>query len=149
MGTTMPVNATPREVVEDYLDRLSRRDESAFDLVATDCIQHAAAAQGRDGLRQTAIAIDKDLGGPEIVIGHIVASDDMVCVQMDLVGTHVGSSIPVLGQIVPEERKVTWSFLHLFRVTDGMMTEHWACHDDLGLLNQLGVTIHKISSGHE
>ncbi len=146
VGTAMPVNASPRDVIEDYFERLSRRDESAFDLVAEDFIQHAAATQGRNGLRQTAIVIDEDLGGPEIVIHHVVASEDLVCVHLDLVGTHVGSSIPLLSGIVPGKRKVTWSFLHLFRVVDGLMIEHWACHDDLVLLEQLGLRIDKISA---
>lgn len=137
----MPVTATPREVVEDYFDRLSRRDESAFDLVAEDFIQHAASEQGRVGLRQIAIAIDEDLGRPQIVVHHVVAGDDLVCIHLDLVGTHVGSSIPLLKSIVPSGRTVTWSFLHLFRVVDGLMTEHWACHDDLGALAQLGVGV--------
>lgn len=147
VGTAMPVNLSPREVVEDYFGRLARRDESAFDLVAEDFIQHAAAAQGRNGVRQAAIAIDSDLGGPEIVIRHVVAGDDLVCVHLDLVGTHVGSTIPLLRRIVPGQTKVTWTFLHLFRVVDGLMTEHWACRDDLGLLEQLGVGLDKISAG--
>lgn len=135
----MPVTATPREVVEDYFDRLSRRDESAFDLVAEGFIQHAATPQGRDGLRQIAFAIDADLGRPEIVIHHVVASDDLVCVHLDLVGTHVRSSFPLLRAAVPCGRQVTWSFLHLFRVAEGLVTEHWACRDDLGVLKQLGL----------
>ncbi len=28
--------------------------------------------------------------------------------------------------------------MHLFRVSDGVIAEHWACRDDLGLLVQLG-----------
>lgn len=137
----MAVTATPREVVEDYFGRLSRRDESAFDLVAEDFIQHAATAQGRNGLREIAFAIDSDLGQPEIVVHHVVASDDLVCIHLDLVGTHVGSSIPLLKPMVPSGRRVTWSFMHLFRVVDGLMTEHWACHDDLGVLEKLGCGI--------
>ena len=113
--------------------------ESAFDLVAEGFIQHAATPQGRDGLRQIAFAIDADLGRPEIVIHHVVASDDLVCVHLDLVGTHVRSSFPLLNAVVPCGRKVTWSFLHLFRVVEGLVTEHWACRDDLGMLEQLGL----------
>jgi len=95
--------------------------------------------RGEMALRQIAFAIDADLGRPEIVIHHVVASDDLVSVHLDLVGTHVRSSIPLLGAVVPCGRKVTWSFLHLFRVADGLVTEHWACRDDLGVLKQLGL----------
>ena len=30
-----------------------------------------------------------------------------------------------------------WTFIHIWRVADGMLVEHWACRDDLGLLEQL------------
>ena len=30
-----------------------------------------------------------------------------------------------------------WTFIHIWRVADGMLVEHWACRDDMGLLEQL------------
>jgi predicted SnoaL-like aldol condensation-catalyzing enzyme len=32
---------------------------------------------------------------------------------------------------------VTWTFIHIWRVVDGKIVEHWACRDDLGVLEQL------------
>ncbi|HEX4019278.1 MAG TPA: ester cyclase [Frankiaceae bacterium] len=34
-------------------------------------------------------------------------------------------------------RAVAWTFMHLWRVDDGVIVEHWACGDDTGLLEQL------------
>lgn len=140
----MPVTATPREIVEDYFERLSRRDESAFDLVAENFIQHAALPQGRQGLRQTAFVIDEDLGQPEIVIQHVVAENDLVCVHLDLVGTHQASNTSLLRPIVPAGANITWKFLHLFRVVDALITEHWGYHNDLEVRAQLGLSIDEI-----
>ena len=33
---------------------------------------------------------------------------------------------------------MVWTFLHLFRVTNGKITEHWAYRDDVGLIRQVG-----------
>ena len=33
---------------------------------------------------------------------------------------------------------MVWTFLHLFRVTNGKTTEHWAHRDDIDLLRQVG-----------
>jgi len=30
-----------------------------------------------------------------------------------------------------------WTFIHIWRVADGIIVEHWACRDDMGLLEQL------------
>ncbi len=140
---TVPTNSaaeirTPQAVVEEYWARLDRRDESAFDLVAEDFIQHAAALQGRAGMRQIALVLDHDLGHPQTRIHHVVASGDLVVVHRDLVGTHVGSTFPLLSAVPPTGKPLVWTFMHLFRVSGGMITEHWACRDDLGLLVQLG-----------
>ena len=37
-----------------------------------------------------------------------------------------------------EPSTVVWTFLHLFRVTNGKTIEHWAYRDDVGLLRQVG-----------
>lgn len=129
---------TPQAVVEEYFARLHRREETAFDLVAEDFIQHAAAPQGRAGMRQITLVLDHDLGNPDIDIHHVVASGDLVSVHLDLVGTHVGSASPLLSTVAATGKPLVWTFMHLFRVRNGMIAEHWACRDDLGLLVQLG-----------
>jgi len=32
---------------------------------------------------------------------------------------------------------VGWTYIHIWRVVDGIV-EHWACRDDVGLLRQVG-----------
>ncbi|MEO7060207.1 MAG: ester cyclase [Lapillicoccus sp.] len=131
-------NRTPQAVVEEYFARLHRREEAAFDLVAEDFVQHAAAPQGRAGLRETALILEHDLGNPDIRIHHVVASGDLVSVHLDLVGTHTASTSPLLQSVPVSGKPLVWTFMHLFRVSNGMIAEHWACRDDLGLLVQLG-----------
>ncbi len=75
---------SPKSVVEEYWARLHRRDEAALDLVAEDFVNHAAAPQGRAGMRQIALVLDHDLGSPDIRIHHVVASGDLVVVHLDL-----------------------------------------------------------------
>lgn len=129
---------TSQAVVEEYFARLHRREEAAFDLVAEDFIQHAAAPQGRAGIRQIAMVLAHDLGNPDIRIHQVVASGDLVSVHLDLVGTHTASSSPLLSGVPATGKPIVWTFMHLFRVSDGLIAEHWACRDDLGLLVQLG-----------
>jgi predicted ester cyclase len=128
----------PQVVVEEYFARLHRRDEAAFELVAEDFINHAAAPQGRTGVRQISLVLEHDLGNPDIRIHHVVAAGDLVSVHLDLVGTHTASTSPLFKAIPVTGKPIVWTFMHLFRVTDGMIAEHWACRDDLGLLVQLG-----------
>ncbi|MDQ1650130.1 MAG: hypothetical protein QOG60_2187, partial [Frankiaceae bacterium] len=57
---------------------------------------------------------------------------------LTLRGRHVGSTMPLLDGVAPTGGAVTWDFIHIWRVADGLIAEHWACRDDVGLLTQVG-----------
>ncbi len=107
------------------------------DLVAADMVNHAAALQGREGLRTILRTIDADLGPVTAEQHHLVGEGDLVAQHLTLHGTHRGSSMPLLSGIAAEGRPATWTFIHLWRVADGVIVEHWACRDDMGLREQL------------
>ena len=46
--------------------------------------------------------------------------------------------MPLLQGVPPTGRPVSWTFVHIWRVEDGKVVEHWACRDDVGLLHQVG-----------
>jgi predicted ester cyclase len=129
---------TPEETVLAFLHGAERGDGSAFDLVAEDLVQHAAGPQGREGLRQTLATLDHDLDGPTATIHHVVAQGDLVVVHLTLNGRHVASTMPLLAPLPPTGNAIAWDFIHIWRLADGSIVEHWACRDDVGLLAQVG-----------
>ena len=46
--------------------------------------------------------------------------------------------MPLLAGTAPTGVEVSWTFIHIWRVENGRIVEHWACRDDLGLLQQIG-----------
>jgi predicted ester cyclase len=129
---------TPEEIVRSFHDAVKRRDGSALDLIAEDFIQHATGLQGRDGFRQTVATLDHDLDGPTTVIHQVIAQGDLVVVQLTMHGRHVASTMPLLTGLAPTGNAIEWNFIHIWRVADGKIAEHWACRDDVGLLAQVG-----------
>ena len=129
---------TPEETVLAFHRAVDLRDGSAFGLVAEDLVQHAAGPQGRDGLRQTMATLDHDLDRPTATVHRVVAQDDLVVVHLTLHGRHVASTMPLLAELTPTGNAVAWDFIHIWRVADGSIVEHWACRDDVGLLAQVG-----------
>jgi predicted ester cyclase len=134
--STCPV--TPAEVVTAFIDGIERGDDAAFALVAEDFVQHAAGPQGRQGFRQTLQVLHHDLDGPHADVHRTIAQNDTVAVQLTLHGRHAASTMPLLQGHRPTGKAVSWDFIHIFRVADGLIAEHWACRDDLGLLGQVG-----------
>jgi lactoylglutathione lyase len=127
-----------RAVVEELFRRqLAGDDRVLDDLVATDLVNHAAGPQGREGLRTILRTIEADLGPTELEQHRLVAEGDLVVQHVTLHGTHRASTMPLLADVPVTGRSAAWTFIHIWRVADGMLVEHWACRDDMGLLEQL------------
>jgi lactoylglutathione lyase len=108
------------------------------DLVAVDMVNHAAGPQGRAGLRAILDVIETDIGPVEVDHHHLVAEGELVAHHMTMRGHHRASTMPLLAGTPATGQTVTWTYMHLWRVVDGQIVEHWACRDDLGLLAQIG-----------
>jgi lactoylglutathione lyase len=130
----------PKSVIEELTRRSDAGDESVIDeLVAEDMVNHAAGPQGREGLKLILATIAVDLG-PDVTVDqhHLIADGELVAQHLTVRGTHVASTMPLLAGTRPSGQEVSWTFIHLWRVVDGMIVEHWACRDDVGLLHQVG-----------
>ena len=70
-------------------------------------------------------------------IEDIFGSEDRVAVRMTNRATHLGTyrGIRATG------KRVTFSAIWIFRLTDGKIAEVWRCADDLGRVVQIGGTI--------
>jgi predicted ester cyclase len=127
-----------KEVVSEMFRRQREGDDTVLDdLVAADMINHAAGPQGREGLRKILGTIDADLGPVTVEQHHLVGEGDLVAQHLTLHGTHRGSTMPLLSDIPASRQPVAWVFIHLWRVAEGVIVEHWACRDDMGLREQL------------
>jgi predicted ester cyclase len=130
---------TAKDVVAEMFRRQQEGDDTALDdLVAADMVNHAAGPQGREGLRAILRTIDVDLGPVGLEGHHLIGEGDLVAQHLTLHGTHRASTMPLLADLPVSGRPAAWTFIHLWRVSDGMIVEHWACRDDMGLREQLG-----------
>jgi lactoylglutathione lyase len=100
-------------------------------------VNHAAGPQGREGLDLILRIIDEDLGPVTVEQHHLIGEGDLVAQHLTLRGVHRASSMPLLADAPVSGRPMAWTFIHIWRVADGLIVEHWACRDDMGLLQQL------------
>lgn len=127
-----------RDVVEELFRRQRAADATVLDdLVATDMVNHAAGPQGRDGLKAILRTIEVDLGPTDLEQHHLIGEGDLIVQHVTLHGTHRASTMPLLAGAPATGRPAVWRFIHIWRVADGMLVEHWACRDDMGLLEHL------------
>jgi lactoylglutathione lyase len=128
-----------KDVVQELFRRQQAGDDTVLDdLVAVDMVNHAAGPQGRAGLAGILRTIHHDLGRTDVEQHHLIGDGDLVAQHITVHGTHQASTMPLLAGLPVTRRRATWTFIHIWRVEAGMIVEHWACRDDMGLREQLG-----------
>jgi predicted ester cyclase len=75
-----------------------------------------------------------------------IAEGDWVAVRTTCSGVHSATpAIPINGGIFtgvpPSGRAYEVGHIHLFKVVNGLITEHWANRDDLGAAMQIGLSL--------
>jgi lactoylglutathione lyase len=127
-----------KAIVEELFRRRADGDESVIDeLVDENMVNHAAGPQGREGLKAILAVISNDLGETTVERHQLIAERDLVAQHITLHGTHQASTMPLLNGMPVSHRPVSWTFIHIWRVVDGTIVEHWAVRDDHGLLRQI------------
>lgn len=79
-------------------------------------------------------------------IHEMVAEGDWVVVRTTCQGVHATTpEIPINGGMFvglePTGRSYSVQHIHMFRVVDGKLKEHWANRDDLGAAHQIGLEL--------
>ena len=114
-----------------------------FDLfreaVAPDCLDHDPApgqGPGPEGYRKFFSAIREAFPDLSVAPETMVADDDSLAFAYTMTGTHKG----VLMGIPPTGKKISIRGVQISKFRDGKMAERWGSSDQLGMLEQLGVT---------
>lgn len=116
-----------------------RGDDAAVDeLIAPHAVFHTYpfGADPRAGMRSAIERVRRGLSDGQFTVHEMVAEGDLVAVRLTTAATQSG---PFMG-MPPSGRRYEIEELHLFRVRDGQVVEHWHQLDQLGMLRQLGVT---------
>ena len=89
---------------------------------------------GFEGLRQVGIMMNGAF--PDVVVTEedLIASGDKVVERSSAAATHKG---PMLGTPATNKR-IKWSEIHIYRLSNGKIAEHWPEISMMELLQQVG-----------
>jgi len=120
------------------------RLELADEAIAHDCVDHGGeigpggadgAARGPEGIKRVVGWLRSAFPDLKYEIEDAFGGGDRVALRCTVRGTHGGE---FLGQR-PTGRRFAVQQIHVFRVSDGQIAEHWAARDDVGMMRQLGL----------
>ncbi len=90
---------------------------------------------GPEGFKQLLILYDSAFPDLSWTTEEVTAQGETVVARLRACGTHQRE---VMG-MPPTGKQVTWTEMHIFRVADGKLVEHWTNLDQVGMLQQFGV----------
>lgn len=71
----------------------------------------------------------------QATVEDLLADGDKVVARVSIRGTHQGA----FRGLAPTGKQITVIGIHIFRITNGQLVEHWGLMDRLAALQQLGV----------
>jgi predicted ester cyclase len=132
-----------RRLIHRLVEAHNRHDpEAATACFAPDITNHGREA-GRAGMAQIYESLYTAFPDYHFDIELLLVDGDWVTAVYRQTGTHEGTpDLPVLGGLLhgvpPTGKCVSVLNIHVYRIQDGLIAEHRAVRDDLGMMQQLG-----------
>ncbi len=129
-----------KELVRLYTREVfDKGDASAVDrYLAPDFFNQVTGRSGTEDFKRLAAELHDAPAGSN-VIEFMVAEGDLVVVFMTISRT-VHRDTTIFGYAVEGRgQSYTVHHVHIYRVADGKISEHWALRDDISMLRQLGL----------
>ena len=126
-----------KETVRQIVDRIFVHQEDAAidELVSEDFVPRTFGPmpKGREGLREGMKRAGAGVSDPEFTIHDLIAEGDRVAARLTTSARHTGT---FMG-IEPTGKRYSIDEIHIFRLRDGQLVEHWHAFDTASLLAQL------------
>jgi steroid delta-isomerase-like uncharacterized protein len=129
--------AIVRRFVEEVF--VQGRKDTVDELLADDFVAHTWPSTGhpKDDLKAAIDRTSGPAGGlkdPAFTIDDLIAEGDRVAARLTTAATQVGSFMGM----PPSGKRYEIGEIHIFRLRDGKVVEHWHQMDQMGMMKQLG-----------
>jgi steroid delta-isomerase-like uncharacterized protein len=114
------------------------RTELAEELVTPDCIDHSAPRNtptGPEGIKAVVNWLHGAFDDLNYRVDDVFSAGDRVALRCTVSAVQTGD----LDGLPPTGRRFKTSQIHIYRLEDGRITEHWGARNDLSMLMQLGL----------
>jgi predicted ester cyclase len=125
--------ANVRQVIERIF--VGQEDAAIDELIAPTFVPHTFGPMppGREGLREGMRRAGAGVSEARFEIHDMIAEGDRVAVRLTTSARHTG---PFMG-IEPTGKRYSVDEIHIFRLQNGQVIEHWHEFDKLALMQQL------------
>jgi steroid delta-isomerase-like uncharacterized protein len=126
-----------KALVRRFVDEIfvQGRPEAVDELLTDDFVPHTwpFSGDGKADLKAAIERVSKGLSDPVFTIEDMIAEDDRVAVRLTAGARQTG---PFMS-MPPSDRSYSIGEIHIFRIREGKVTEHWHQFDGMGMMRQL------------
>ena len=124
-------------VLQFYKAFDDRNIDQALALLAPNFIAHMAGMPtlDGDGFKQFGMSFYLAFNQGQHIFDQVVVADDKVVTCGKFTATHLGE----FQGLPPTGKQISLSIMHIDRVENGKIVEHWGQGDALGLMQQMGI----------
>jgi predicted ester cyclase len=133
-----------KQIALDHFNRINEGDVAgAAALLAENCLNHAAVpeAQGRAGFVTVMTKLRSAFPDMRYTLEDVIVDGDRAVVRVTAAGRHTGPLAFVHLALPPTNKAVKFEQIHILRVVDGKISEHWVGQDSIAMFRQLGLRI--------
>jgi predicted ester cyclase len=112
--------------------------DQALDLLAPNFVAHLAGVPeplDGEGFKQFGMSFYLAFNQGQHVFDEVIVSGDKVVTCGTFTATHLGE----FQGLPPTGKQISLAIMHIDRVENGKIVEHWGQGDALGLMQQLGI----------
>ena len=112
------------------------RPEAIDQLCADDFVRHNGGDTDREALKAAQARVGQALTDVQFKVEDEIAEGDRVAVRLTASARQVGEFMGM----PPSNRSYEIGEIHIFRIRDGKVAEHWHQFDSAGMMKQLGAS---------
>jgi predicted ester cyclase len=135
-----------KAIVCRFTDEMNRGNIAILDeLFVPDFVHPALQLKGLESYKQLEIATRKAFPDLHDNIEELIAEGGKVCVRARVTGTNEGEWAILLPhinkkvRIAPTGKKITFTYVGIYRIVDGKIVERETVYDLMDLYQQLGI----------
>jgi predicted ester cyclase len=125
-------------VLQFYKAFDDRQIDQALGLLTPDFVAHLAGMPkplNGEEFRQFGMSFYSAFSAGQHIFDEIIVSGDRVVTSGKFIATHLGE----FQGLPPTGKQISLDVMHIDRVENGKIVEHWGQGDALGLMQQLGI----------
>jgi lactoylglutathione lyase len=130
-------SATAQALADGYIAYSTIGDRSVLQTFSADFYDNVSRTRGLGIFDVVATWLDESFADRSADLHLVTHSGDTVVVWLTAYGRHVGNGFPRLRGLPVKGNRVAWPQVHIFRLDEGMVVEHWAVRDDAAMLDAI------------